>query len=269
MCACHHGFTQHQAESTTGLTVNRLGSQAQSVSRRCHPPIPPARYRAPHYTCLHRQMQRAAGHQQSSLTKGSAGSSNETHDHVRGGRAAARASYDAKYLSARAGAIATGWIIPRAQKVEMKTQSTQHSLTINRHVLQTQTSWKMRSSFALDFLRCKLRQKRILFLYHKCTELQVRAGTTTRICTGNCWNSYEFHRWIQKFMIKCPDREIEIHPATRARATHAPACTSSTLQVRARSDPARRVRIRERGATLARRLQMVRPASQRARTFAS
>eukprot|EP01043_Picozoa_sp_COSAG02_P016790 COSAG02_NODE_746_length_17729_cov_37.532501_1_plen_196_part_00 len=55
----------------------------------------------------------------------------------------------------------------------------------------------LRSSLLNDLVHCKLKQIYILYNDHNYTELEVSAMTMTRTCTGNCWNSYEFHRWIR------------------------------------------------------------------------
>lgn len=51
---------------------------------------------------------------------------------------------------------------------------------------------KMRSSLHRDSPHCKLKLSDSVLNDQNCKELEVRAGTMTRICTGNFWNSYEF-----------------------------------------------------------------------------
>ena len=51
--------------------------------------------------------------------------------------------------------------------------------------------------FELGFVALQTETNAHSTLKQNYTKLQVRTGTTTRTSTGNCWNSYEFHRWIQ------------------------------------------------------------------------
>ena len=51
----------------------------------------------------------------------------------------------------------------------------------------------------------------------------------TRTCTGNFWNSYDFHRWIRT-LIQCPD--------------HTPSCSVRSIRARARRAPVQRARAR-------------------------
>ena len=74
----------------------------------------------------------------------------------------------------------------------------QNELTTSRrnsHFLQFHP--KIRSSLRAASLHCKLKLIHISYNEENCRKFPVRSGPMTRTCTGNSWNSYEFHRWIR------------------------------------------------------------------------